>query len=95
MFVENSEDLIWTQPTAIGDGSIVFYRVVKESNTDFNESLSKDALKLVLANALKKAVEYLKQHSEKMIEYGYSERQVQHLKIAIKNYEERKTNENL
>lgn len=45
--------------------------------------------------ALKKAVEYLKQHSEKMIEYGYSERQVQHLKIAIKNYEERKTNENL
>lgn len=56
VFVENSEDLIWAQPIDNEDGAVVFYRVVNSNNTnsaDFNESISKDALKVVLVNALK------------------------------------------
>lgn len=56
-FVENSEDLNWWLQNT--DGSILFYRTVNvnnknsSSNTTFNESIPKDALKLVLVNALK------------------------------------------
>lgn len=56
VFVENSEDLYWSQPTDIEDGSVVFYRVVNTDNTDntvFNDSVPKDTLKLVLTKALK------------------------------------------
>lgn len=56
VLVENSEDLIWTQPSANGDGSVVFYHIVNTDNTNNttpNDSIPKDTLKLVLANALK------------------------------------------
>lgn len=59
MLVENSDDVNWTQPTGIVGGSVVFYHVVDGNNTNstnnttFSESIPKDTLKLVLANALK------------------------------------------
>lgn len=59
VLVENSDDIDWSQPTDIRDGSVAFYRVVDENNTNnlshtsFNESISKETLKLVLVDALK------------------------------------------
>lgn len=59
VYVVNSGFIDWSQPTSIGDGSVAFYRVVdlnntnSTNNTTFSESIPKDTLKVVLANALK------------------------------------------